>query len=49
MCELIWIGFGQSFKDFSISSSGHHFVQLSTTLCATLIEGIIWNNCVKLF
>ena len=41
--------FGKWFKDFSIFSSGHHIVQLST-FCAILIEGItcIWNNCVKL-
>ena len=36
-------------KIFLISSSGSPFVQQSRTICATLVEGIIRNNYVKLF
>ena len=36
-------------KIFLIWSSGRPFVQLSRTLCAILVEGIIRNNSVKLF
>ena len=31
------------FKDFSIFSWGGHFVQWSETVCAKLVEGIMWN------
>ena len=36
-------------KDFSIFSSGGHFVQLNGTSCVILVEGIMWNIHVKLF
>ena len=38
-----------SFEDFSIFSSGGHFVKGSLTSCAILVEGIIGNIHVKLF
>ena len=33
------------FKEFSIFSSGIHFVMWSRTICATFIEGIMGNIC----
>ena len=36
-------------KIFLIYSSGGHFVQLSRTICAILVEGIMRNTFVKLF
>ena len=36
-------------KVFHILSSGRPFVQQSVTICDILVEGIIRNNCVKLF
>ena len=30
------------FKDFCISSSGGHFVQRSGTICALLVEGMMF-------
>ena len=38
-----------SFKEFSILSSGGHFVQQSGTFLATLVEGNPRNISVKLF
>ena len=38
-----------SFKDFSVFSSGNHFVGRSRTICAILVEGNIGDICVKLF
>ena len=37
------------FKDIFIWSSGGPFVQLSGTICAILVEGIMRNNSEKLF
>ena len=37
-----------SFKDFSIFSSGSHFVKQSGTISAILVKGIIGIICVKL-
>ena len=37
------------FKDFSTFSSGGHFVQLSGTILAILVEGHVRNISVKLF
>ena len=36
-------------KIFLIWSSGCPFVQRSGSICAILVEGIKWNNSVKLF
>ena len=47
-----YLNFGHeqmSFKDFSIFSSGSHFVKQSGTISATLVKGIIEIICVKLF
>ena len=38
-----------SFKGFSIFSSGSHFIQLSGTILAILVEGHPRNISVKLF
>ena len=51
-CEMIlnldqW--FRRGIKIFLIWSSGSPFVQYSRTICAILVEGIIWNNSAKLF
>ena len=36
------------FKDIAIFSSGGHFVQRSRTVCAVLVEGIMWNSSMKM-
>ena len=36
-------------KVYLIWSSGSPFVQWSITICVILVEGIMRNNCVKLF
>ena len=33
------------FKDFCISSYGGHFVQQNGTICALLVEGMMYNIC----
>ena len=38
---------GMLFKDFSIFSSGVHFVRQSPTICAILVEGIMGSIHVK--
>ena len=52
-CELFWICTTvvqeMSFTRFLIWSSGGPHVQRSETVCAILVEGIMWNNSVKLF
>ena len=51
-CEII-LNLDQWFrcplKIFLIWSSGGPFLKLSGTICAILVEGIMWNNFVKLF
>ena len=52
-CEII-LNFDQWFKRCSlkillISSSDRPLVQLSGTICAILVKGIMRNNSVKLF
>ena len=37
------------FKDFSMFNYGGHFIQLSGTICAILVEGVLENICVLLF
>ena len=39
----------EEFKDTSTFRSGGHFVQQSGTICAILVEGIMWNNHVTSF
>ena len=46
MAPLAW---EMSLKGFSILSSGGHFVQLSKTIFAILVEGHSRNITVKLF
>ena len=36
------------FKDIAISSYGGHFVKRSRTVCAVLVEGIMWNISMKM-
>ena len=38
-----------SFKDFSIFSSGDHFLQMGGIIRAILVEGLSANICVKSF
>ena len=38
-----------SLKIFLTQSSGGPFVHWSGTICAILVDGIMWNNSVKLF
>ena len=47
--ELAFLGVNPACKEFLIWSSGCPFVQWSRTICATLVEGIMRNNSVKLF
>ena len=53
-CEIIlnldqWLRRKCRLKVFLNWSSGSPFVRLNVTICAILVEGIIWNNFVKLF
>ena len=53
-CEILsnldqWYKRRCCLKIFLIWSSGGPFVQRSRTICAILVEGIIWNNSVNSF
>ena len=53
-CEIIlnldqWFRRRCHLKMFLIWSSVSPFVQQSRTICAIMVEGIKWNNSVKLF